>query len=104
MVSITKLTSFAFFKELTLLPFIEQIILYGSRSRQDNRERSDIDLAISCPHADARDWLKILEIIDHADTLIKIDSVRLDHLSADNPLRRSIENEGTILFESKGQT
>jgi predicted nucleotidyltransferase len=53
-----------FFKNLTELPFVEKIILYGSRARGDNRERSDIDMAMVCPTASETDWQKVLSIID----------------------------------------
>ncbi len=39
-------TDYQFFKKLCALPFIEQIWLYGSRARENNKSRSDIDLAI----------------------------------------------------------
>lgn len=91
-------TKFQFFKNLTYLPFIEQILLFGSRALGDAQERSDIDLAIECPSATEKDWLKVLDIIEDADTLLKIDCVRLDQLSNDNPLRKSVLRDGIILF------
>lgn len=42
---------YQFFKKLTELPFIDEILLYGSRARKDNAERSDIDLAVVCSRA-----------------------------------------------------
>ena len=44
-----KLQEYDFFQNLTKLPFVEQIWLYGSRARNTNAERSDIDLAIIAP-------------------------------------------------------
>lgn len=41
--------------------FIDEICLFGSRARGDNKERSDIDLAIVCPRASDTDWLKNVE-------------------------------------------
>lgn len=92
------LKKFKFFNNLTFLPFIEKIILYGSRAREDAQERSDIDLAIECPNAKEKDWLKVLDIIENADTLLKIDCIRLDQLSKDNSLRKSILREGLMIF------
>jgi predicted nucleotidyltransferase len=37
-----KITDYQFFKKLAKLPFVEEIWLFGSRSRGDNRDRSDI--------------------------------------------------------------
>ncbi len=93
------ITSHIFFKNLIALPFIEKIILYGSRARNDALERSDIDLAIVCPNATQKDWAQVITIIEQADTLIKIDCVRLDTLSDQNVLKKNIEKEGIILYE-----
>lgn len=95
------ITKYKFFNELESLSFIEAIILYGSRARKDERERSDIDLAIKCPFSTNQEWLKVLEIIENADTLLKIDCVRLDQLSDKNPLKESILREGVVLFQRK---
>ncbi|WP_341794171.1 MULTISPECIES: nucleotidyltransferase domain-containing protein [unclassified Rickettsia] len=62
---------YSFLTNLTKLPFIKEIWLFGSRARGDNTQRSDIDIAIICPTASEGDWHKILNIIDNADTLFK---------------------------------
>ena len=93
------LKKFTFFKKLVTLPFIEKIIIFGSRARGDESERSDIDLAIFCPQATARNWFDIIALIEDADTLLKIDCIRLDTLSPKNPIIQSIKNEGIILYE-----
>lgn len=90
---------FLFFDRLSHLIYVQKIYLYGSRSRGDHYDRSDIDLAIECPDASDKDWLKILNLIESADTLLKIDCVRLDTLSEENPLRRSILRDGILLYE-----
>lgn len=87
-----------FIKELSALTSVEKIILFGSRARKDNTERADIDLAIVCPHAMLNDWLTILEVIENADTLLKIDCVRFDTLSEESKLKKNIINEGVILY------
>lgn len=94
-----ELSQYAFFKKLKSLTFIKKIILFGSRARQDNKERSDIDLAIECPDVTDRQWQVILDIIDDADTLLNIDCVRLDTLDDQNPLKKAIEREGIILYQ-----
>ncbi len=65
-------------EKLKSLPFIDEIWLFGSRARGDNLERSDIDLAILCSSASDSDWLKVNDIIENADTLLKIDCIRFD--------------------------
>jgi len=88
-----------FFEQLIQLPFIERIFLYGSRARGDYSEMSDLDIAIECPHAKDKDWQIILDIIEKADTLLKIDCVRLDKLDVNNPLKKAIMSEKKLLFE-----
>ncbi len=74
------LEDFSFFHKLKKLPFIEEIWVYGSRARGDNSDRSDIDLAMLCPSATEQDWVEVSEILENADTLLKIDCVRFDTL------------------------
>lgn len=89
---------YRFFNTLIKLSFIERIWLYGSRARGDNSERSDIDLAIMCPKANDSDWLQVQNILENADTLLKIDCIRFDLLSESNTLRQAIIEQGECLF------
>lgn len=92
---------YRFFDRLKALPFVDAIYLFGSRARGDNRERSDIDLAIKLsPEYSRYDWLKVVDIIDEADTLLEIDCVNLDE--ADEKLRERILRQGKILYERVG--
>ena len=63
-----------------LMPFpeVERVVLFGSRARGDAAPRSDIDLAIACPRADAKIWSDIVEAAEEAPTLLQIDLVRMD--------------------------
>lgn len=90
-----------FFKALMLLPYMDKIILYGSRARGDAKPRSDIDLAFVTPRADDKDWLHIVDILDEADTLLRIDGVRYDNLLEDSMLKHAIDAEGVVLYEAK---
>ena len=58
-------------------------------------------MASVCPEATTSDWLTIVNIIDDADTLLKIDFVHLDELEENNLLRHAIEEEGLVLYERK---
>jgi predicted nucleotidyltransferase len=78
---------------------VEAIYLFGSRARHDNRKRSDIDIAINCPSASDKDWNQILDIIESADTLLKIDCVRLDQLSDANSLKANILQESKTIYK-----
>ena len=93
---------YIFLKELAVLPFVEKIILYGSRARMDNTKKSDIDLAIECPQATDKQWVfEILKIIENADTLLKIDCVRFDELKDGTKFKNEILNDGIILYQKE---
>ena len=96
----TDIKNYGFVKKLGSLAFVEKIILFGSRARGDGRDRSDIDLAIICELATDQDWLKVLDIVEDADTLLKIDCVRLDTLPASSELKKNIIQDGEILYEN----
>lgn len=93
---------YTFFQKLEKLPFVEKIWLYGSRAREDSRERSDIDLAIECPNATFMDWQKVLDIIEDADTLLKIDCIRLDKIKSNTPFKKNIFEDKKLLFQRLG--
>ena len=88
-----------FINQLKKLPKIQTIWLFGSRARKDHNEKSDIDLAISCSNASENDWLEINEIIENADTLLKIDIINFDKLKQSSPLKESILKQGIKIYE-----
>jgi predicted nucleotidyltransferase len=92
-------TQYRFIDQIKALPFVEAIYLYGSRARGTNRPRSDIDLAIVCPGAGAREWRQVLDIVEEADTLLEIDCLRLDEEKPDSRLRRNIERDKQVIYE-----
>ena len=93
--------NYRFYKDLINLSFIKEIWLFGSRARGDNQDRADLDLAILCHNATFEDWLKIRTIIDNADTLLKIDCVRLDELPDRSNLKIAILQQGIKLYEQQ---
>lgn len=93
------ITNYQFYHNLTKLPYIKEIWLFGSRAREDNQERADIDLAISCSNTNDLEWYRIMDIIDEADTLLSIDCIRMDNLSKSSTLRKSIEEQGKKIYE-----
>lgn len=72
---------------------LDKVILFGSRARGTNRERSDIDLAVS-----GENVLLFEELLEEqADTLLTFDVVNLDEIVSDK-LRTSIDREGQLLY------
>ena len=78
-------------------PSVKRVILFGSRARGDAHPRSDVDLAVEAPGASARDWLRLADMAEDADTLLSIDMVRLEE--APEALRKRILVEGRTLHE-----
>lgn len=81
----------------TTFSSIEKIILFGSRARGDNAERSDIDIAIVAPTIKPAQWLELLEKIDNLNTLLEIDVVNFDEV--DEKLKSKIRLEGKVIYE-----
>lgn len=73
---------------------IEKVILFGSRARGDNKERSDIDLAVT--GGNVMEFR--LAVDDEVRTLLMFDVVNLDE-PVQKPLLQAIQNEGVILYE-----
>lgn len=73
---------------------INKVILFGSRARCQNSERSDIDLAVS--GGNAIDFYYDLE--ENAWTLLMFDVVDLDKEVSDE-LKAEIDREGVLLYE-----
>ena len=93
------LEDYAFLKKLKALAGVRRILLFGSRARGDFKERSDIDLALVVDNDAA--WREAEAIAAAADTLLKIDLIRLDTL-ADSAFRNCILKEGLVLHEREG--
>lgn len=91
--------NYGFMQQLMGLSFVDEVWIFGSRARGDHMERSDIDIAIVCPHAEEKDWRQVRDIIDNADTLLKIDCVRFDQLSDNDKLKKNIAAYGKIIYK-----
>ena len=74
----------------------EKIVLFGSRARGDNHERSDIDLAVYGMPKEERSyfWWEI----DDLPTLLKFDLVYVSE-DLDEALLKNIEKDGIVLYE-----
>ena len=73
---------------------VKKVILFGSRARGTNSERSDIDLAIS--GGNALDFYYDVE--EKAHTLLMFDVVDLDK-GISEALQAEINKDGVVLYE-----
>ncbi len=75
---------------------VEKVILFGSRARSNNQDRSDIDLAIYFKHDEDTNFL--LELYD-IETLLKVDiTVMSDEL--DKKFIENVKQEGITVWEN----
>ncbi len=73
---------------------IKKVILFGSRARGTNTERSDIDLAVS-----GGDILNFyFDVEEETWTLLMFDVINLDKKISDE-LKAEIERDGIVLYE-----
>ena len=77
---------------------IKKVILFGSRARGDNWERSDIDLAIS--GGDRVRFALDIDEIEIVSTLLMFDVVDLDE-PCNEELLESIQRDGIVLYEEE---
>lgn len=94
-----EIIQYQFIDKLKSLQFIEEIWLFGSRARGDNQPRADIDIAVICPKATDDDWLKVLNIIEEADTLLKIDCVRFEKERISHELYENILKDRKVIYD-----
>ena len=73
---------------------IKKVILFGSRARKTNTERSDIDLAVS--GGDALGFY--FDIEEEAWTLLMFDVVNLDK-GISEELEAEINRDGVVIYE-----
>ena len=73
---------------------VEQVLLFGSRSRGDYKRTSDIDLAVRGGDIDRF----ALDVEEETATLLEYDIVDMSREMQDE-LRQSIMREGKILYE-----
>ena len=77
---------------------IKKVILFGSRARDDNWERSDIDLAIS--GGDRVRFALDIDEIETVPTLLMFDVVDMD-APCNEELLESIQQDGIVLYEEE---
>ena len=73
---------------------VTKIILFGSRARGTNTERSDIDIAVYGGNFDEFYW----EVKENIHSLLMFDIVQADAPISDE-LKEEIEKDGVVIYE-----
>ena len=73
---------------------VTKIILFGSRARGTNTERSDIDIAVYGGDFDGFYW----DVKEKINSLLMFDIVQADSSISDE-LKKEIENDGVVIYE-----
>jgi predicted nucleotidyltransferase len=73
---------------------IGKVVLFGSRARGTNAERSDIDIAVSGGDFEGFYW----EIKENTHSLLTFDIIDLSANVSDN-LKQEIEKDGVTIYE-----
>jgi predicted nucleotidyltransferase len=71
-----------------------RVILFGSRARGTNSERSDIDIAVMGGDFGGFYW----ETIENTHSLLSFDIIDLDTNNSED-LKKEIERDGVIIYE-----
>ena len=67
----------------------KKVVLFGSRARRTNREKSDIDLAV----------YGYFDIEEEVNTLLMFDVIDMDRKNISKDLLQEIERDGVIIYE-----
>lgn len=73
---------------------ISKIILFGSRARGTNTERSDIDIAVSGGNFENFYW----QVMENIHSLLTFDIIELDK-GISEELQLELDNEGVVIYE-----
>ena len=73
---------------------VTKIVLFGSRARGTNTERSDIDIAVYGGDFDGFYW----DVKEKTNSLLMFDIVQAD-VSISDELKEEIEKDGVVIYE-----
>ena len=73
---------------------VAKIILFGSRARGTNTERSDIDIAVYGGDFDNFYW----DVKEKIHSLLMFDIIQADKTISDD-LKKEIERDGVVIYE-----
>lgn len=78
---------------------IKKVVLFGSRARGDNTEKSDYDIAVFADNMDFSKQAEFKNDIDNIETLCKIDLVFIKEKHIGTDLYKNIINDGVIIMD-----
>ena len=73
---------------------VDKVVLFGSRARGTNTERSDVDLAVYGGDFDSFYW----NITDNVNSLLSFDVINADKNISDE-LKKEIARDGIVIYE-----
>ncbi|MFI3167578.1 MAG: nucleotidyltransferase domain-containing protein [Bacillota bacterium] len=80
---------------------VEKVLLFGSRARGDNKERSDIDIAVFGELSQGDCGEICYYFSEEVNTLLKIDCVFVKNIDISGKFFESIKREGVVIYERK---
>lgn len=80
-------------------PCVSEVRLFGSRATGTARRASDIDLAISAPHAATDQWLELTDALDETPIIHDLAVVRIER-TPHSRLLEKIAREGVPIYSA----
>lgn len=81
---------------------VDRVWIFGSRAREDEHARSDVDLAVDAPHMDSSAFEALRRGLEKLLFVRKIELVHWQTVS-DDRFRREIETERKVFWERVGR-
>lgn len=85
-----------FLEQLAARPYVEELILFGSRAAGDHGERSDVDVAVVGTGISRLQWAEICDAAYMARSLYWISLVHLDQ--SPRALRTRVTSTGVTVY------
>lgn len=82
-------------------PEVDELVIFGSRARDEARPGSDIDLAILGPKLDEGRFAELWNDLEELPIAFKMDIIHFDRLMDDN-LKKQIQRDGKVIYRRKG--
>ncbi|WP_436416618.1 nucleotidyltransferase domain-containing protein [Petrimonas sp.] len=79
-------------------PHVKEVLIFGSRAKDNYRKGSDIDLAVKGENITFDDLLKISVEIDNLELLYKVDVVDY-HTKKNTPVGTEIDKTGKTFYK-----